>query len=344
MFLSLQSLRFVFAVVIFLHHLGVLEAGGSCGVSFFLVLSGFVMAKGYGGKVFASGFSFRHYMEKRLVRLYPLHLVCLLLAMVVHGVLYQADVWGLWLLPNLALLQAWIPSASVYFSGNAVSWCLSDLLFCYAVFPFVWRRMSAVSPFSGYVGWWVCGFLVLYVVALCLVPEMCGNAFFYIFPLSRLWDFLLGMWCFRFYEEAMARGWLSRVRHAVVFEMLGLGLTVLACVLYSRVPANAGYALLFYVPAALTVLAFAFSGTAGSVLSRMLSAPLCCRLGEVSFTFYMVHQLCILAGEACAGSWSVADSLWVRGPLYFVVSLCAAFLLQAVVEKPVARAWRQKRD
>ena len=120
MFLSLQSLRFVFAVVIFLHHLGVLEAGGSCGVSFFLVLSGFVMAKGYGGKVSASGFSFRHYMEKRLVRLYPLHLVCLLLAMVVHGVLYQADVWGLWLLPNLALLQAWIPSASVYFSGNAV--------------------------------------------------------------------------------------------------------------------------------------------------------------------------------------------------------------------------------
>ena len=51
MIVSLQSWRFIFALMIFLHHFpvngkGLFEAGGSCGVSFFLILSGFAMAAG----------------------------------------------------------------------------------------------------------------------------------------------------------------------------------------------------------------------------------------------------------------------------------------------------------
>ena len=136
MIASLQSWRFIFALMIFLHHFpvngkGLFEAGGSCGVSFFLILSGFVMAAGYGDKVLSPSFSFGNYMIKRGARIYPLHLLCFLVALV----LAYKNIDGFYLLkllPNLLLLQSWIPIQGIYFSGNAVSWCLSDLVFFYA--------------------------------------------------------------------------------------------------------------------------------------------------------------------------------------------------------------------
>lgn len=61
---SLQSLRFVFAIMIFLHHASLFEAGGSCGVSFFMILSGFVMSVGYETKVQTASFSYKNFIAK----------------------------------------------------------------------------------------------------------------------------------------------------------------------------------------------------------------------------------------------------------------------------------------
>lgn len=79
---SLQSLRFIFAIMIFLHHFvvngkGLFEAGGTYGVSFFMILSGFVMSMGYEDKIMFSEFSYKEFIFKRVIRVYPLHLLCL---------------------------------------------------------------------------------------------------------------------------------------------------------------------------------------------------------------------------------------------------------------------------
>lgn len=94
---SLQSWRFIFALMIFLHHFpvdgkGLFEAGGSCGVSFFLILSGFVMSAGYGEKVLQNDFNYGNYFKKRLTRVYPLHLLCLCVAALL---LVMAGAFGL---------------------------------------------------------------------------------------------------------------------------------------------------------------------------------------------------------------------------------------------------------
>ena len=53
---ALQSLWFIFALMIFFHHvsdetgIGMFSAGGSCVVSFFIILSGFILAMVYGDK------------------------------------------------------------------------------------------------------------------------------------------------------------------------------------------------------------------------------------------------------------------------------------------------------
>ncbi|MBQ7870061.1 MAG: hypothetical protein IJ355_07030 [Prevotella sp.] len=51
---TLQSLRFIFFVMIFMSHFGydgrpTFDAGGDCGVSFFFILSGFVGEPSYTG-------------------------------------------------------------------------------------------------------------------------------------------------------------------------------------------------------------------------------------------------------------------------------------------------------
>lgn len=196
MIATLQSLRFVFAVMIFLHHFsvdgeGLFYPGGSCGVSFFMILSGFVMSVGYGEKTLQAGFYKKEFFIKRLVRLYPLHFLCLL-GFIVLRLGNLSDLQVATLLPNAFLLQSWIPVKDFYFSGNAVSWCLSDMMFFYAMFPLLYRGMEKVKR-------WFLPVLVLYVIVLFSLPDDYCHPLLYISPLFRLLDFVIGMLTYKAY-------------------------------------------------------------------------------------------------------------------------------------------------
>lgn len=107
---TLQSLRFIFFVMIFMSHfeydgLPAFDAGGDCGVSFFFILSGFVLSSAYGNKVSSDGFRYRQFMARRVKKLYPLHLLCLLAFVVIN--IRSMDAGTLVrLLPNLLLVQS----------------------------------------------------------------------------------------------------------------------------------------------------------------------------------------------------------------------------------------------
>ena len=67
---TLQSLRFVFVMMIFMSHFayrGVspFDAGGDCGVTFFFLLSGFTMSMGYGCSIADGSFRLAHYFRRR---------------------------------------------------------------------------------------------------------------------------------------------------------------------------------------------------------------------------------------------------------------------------------------
>lgn len=88
---SLQSLRGIFALLIFFHHFkftiggeSMFAAGGDCGVTFFFILSGFVMCQGYADRVPSVNFKdLRIYLTKRISKIYPLHIMCLAWAMAI---------------------------------------------------------------------------------------------------------------------------------------------------------------------------------------------------------------------------------------------------------------------
>ena len=77
---TLQSLRFIFIMlIVFSHIIGKsFDFGGECGVSFFFMLSGFVLSLAYGRKVEERQFSTRSFVLRQLLKFYPLHILMLM--------------------------------------------------------------------------------------------------------------------------------------------------------------------------------------------------------------------------------------------------------------------------
>lgn len=328
---SLQSLRAVFALFIFFHHLNLFEAGGSCGVSFFLMLSGFAMSAGYGARIDLPDFSWKRYMLKRLIRVYPLHLATLVLALLIRiFICGEAHVLGWNIAANVLLLQSWVPRYGYFFSGNAVAWCLSDLLFFYAVFPVLYRvgrwfwrhpRMSLLL---------VLILLAAYLAFAFRLPEKYGNQLLYIHPLFRLADFILGMFCFRIYRLYVYRRF--SVMQSTAMECASLLLLLGGCLIYDHVPLNLTYTLIFWIPTAAVLLAFALGEHNGGCLSAFLCRPFWKRPAALSFSFYMVHQLCIRALDV----WMPAAATGMRIILGLAFSVLLTLSLYFLWERPVS--------
>ena len=114
---TLQSLRFVFALTVMLAHFsyaGIEGHSTGVGPMFFMLMTGIVMSRSYGPKILDGTFCFKHFLLRRLFKFYPLHVVCLLAVVVVrHKTMTDNDYLAI--LPNLFLVQSWIPVPDYYF-------------------------------------------------------------------------------------------------------------------------------------------------------------------------------------------------------------------------------------
>ena len=148
----LTAFRFFAALAVFLHHVGdfcgrdpilarlyrrVLFEGFS-GVSFFFLLSGFILTYNY-HQIFASmrGCAVWRFYVARFARIYPVHVLAFAAMLpLCYGEFFVAQ--GIAIkraLTNLTLIQSFIPLRDYYFSFNAPSWSLSDEFFFYALLP-----------------------------------------------------------------------------------------------------------------------------------------------------------------------------------------------------------------
>lgn len=165
----LDALRFIMAFLMILHHyrfaspipltsLHPVFERGYLITDFFLIDSGYVLARVYAGRIAAGGMSVSAFFRKRALRVVPAHLVMMaaLIGIVgagaLAGVAPRHPEWFDWkeLPAQLFLVQAWgVPGGAGW---NAPSWTLSALLVCYVCFPFVARQIGRVPPFAALAG------------------------------------------------------------------------------------------------------------------------------------------------------------------------------------------------
>ena len=128
---------------------------GYTSVSFFLLLSGFVLAYNYSDRAQAGQLKAKNFWIARISRLYPIYLVALVVSVGMlmeewHARSHTQFAWGVILTP--LMLQGWSPSLSTFW--NTPAWTMCTETFFYLIFPLVilWKRPKHMG--------WLCAILL----------------------------------------------------------------------------------------------------------------------------------------------------------------------------------------
>ncbi|MDI3390551.1 acyltransferase [Streptomyces sp. B-S-A8] len=359
---SLTGIRFLAALLVFLAHSTMLfnplqpkepftffgdpdvakplaeffDSAGNVGVSFFFVLSGFVLTWSS-----TPGDRITGFWRRRAVKVYPNHVVTWALAMLLFASATPLHAW----LPNLFLVHTFSNQADTVQSVNFPSWSLCAELLFYALFPLFIILVRRIAP--GRLWLWA-GAMVAGVAAVTLVtPLIPGDArlpgleltvnqqwFSYAFPPPRLFEFVLGMI-------------LARIVIAGRWPRVGLlPSTILFAVGYYGAivaPAPYSFSLTTVVPIGMIICAAASADLRGE--GGWLCGRTMVWLGNVSFAFYLVQVLVIFYARPQLLGGHTFGTVAAFGLLIalFLANLLAAWLLYGLVEKPMMHRWSRSR-
>jgi len=361
-FLALDSMRGLLASTVVLFHLPTdgwiwtfrYVQNGFLAVTFFFVLSGFVIGTTYGDRL-AQGFPLGRFLGLRLGRIYPLHLFMILLL-----IAYQlarmwlhigaardippfSDRFAPWLLPyNFLLLQKYAGTLS----WNDPSWSIGVEWWAYVIFALIAMRITIRRG-------------LLITAGLMIAP----------------W------FCFQLRHTNPGAGWAETFECMMNF---GLGLVVcdvrkwglwrhtdrirgVAGTILELVALAIGLWMINHFGNKLSLLIapiFAFSIAVFSLerglISRLLTIAPMLLIGELSYSIYMIHHFIVdrmvdvvwfygaalhLPIQATASGRTVIAGNWIACDLFslLIVALVIGFSVLSFryVERP-ARLWSRR--
>ena len=345
---SLTGLRFFAAWLVVAHHftnLGDLPfiwrytGFGATGVTFFFVLSGFVLTWSFVPRDTPPRFYWR-----RFARIWPLHAVTTLIALPVFYSMRDVPYDWTAIVLSFLLLHAWVPTATTYFAGNPASWSLSCEMFFYAIHPLIVRTTLALRLVA------LAAVTALVLAAVFIVarwsPEWWSARIvgwlLYISPLFRVGEFLLGVALAAAMKRGfrvpigvipaalLVAGWFH-LEYRISPQQFGAELQVLT--------ANLTYVVLPVLYAALIAAAaqLDFDGARSVLRSKPMVL-----LGQWSYALYLIHASVIYVLLDRYGFQpydAVENTLWFG--LVTVISIAASAALYTVVEHPVEQRLRQ---
>ena len=315
---------------------------GWMGVTFFFVLSGFILTYTYGRKT--ELFDRRQFWIARVVRVYPLYLFAMLFAVpqLVHSVRHPSVITdaidgnrlvGV-LLSSVAMLQAWFGNFVCIW--NCPSWSLSDEAFFYMLFPLLVPltvrprgRMFVLIVAIGAMGLIAAG--ATGASGSELLAEAAGAS---LNPLARLPEFLLGVWLGGVYlaRRPMWRPapWFAPI---ITFAIVAFAIW-------------AGLHSTFHTPHLVAAplfaaLVFTVASSPSPQRGILAAAPLVL-LGEASYALYMLHGP--LHGYMLAAFHRLTPSAsgWNVFIVYVITALAFAVASFRLLERPM-RVWLRAR-
>ncbi|QGZ29470.1 acyltransferase family protein [Stutzerimonas stutzeri] len=301
-FVVLDSFRGICAVAVVLFHTQILLSFSELSffrhadlfVEFFFVLSGFVLFHAYGRRDFGPD-AFKRFIISRTFRLYPLHLVMLLVFIGLefgklwaehHGFSFNDAAFSgktapSEILPNALLLQSWIGDFNSL-SFNTPAWSISIEYYLYMVLGLVLlvmpRYCAQVLALATLIS-----FAALYVELDVIKPFIWRGAS----------CFFAGALTYRLYERLEPA--IARLDDRPLFTALEvLCLLLVYRTLTHETPHQGMVASLLFCAVVLV-----FANERGA-LSQLLQRRGFARLGELSFSIYLTHAAVIFAFTSAA--------------------------------------------
>ncbi|MEU3752398.1 acyltransferase [Streptomyces olivoreticuli] len=296
---------------------------GPSAVSFFFVLSGFVLAWSARPHDTMTGF-----WRRRFARIYPSHLATFCVAALT--MIWMGKALDLRIaLVNLSLLQSWFPNRKDWWFGyNGVSWSLSCEFLFYLTFPLVVklvRRLSTRGLWVTVVAGNLCVVLApLYMKSIEHATGWDPKFLLYMFPPMRLVEFVIGIAVALLVKNGAWRGpGLAASLALSVLVVFGPSHTL---------PFDFHWAADTVIPYTLTIAAAARADVRGepSPFRNRINVY----LGEVSFAFYLVHEIVIFSADHFLKTHHLTIPLALHLGVVMAISLLGAVLLHEYVEKP----------
>jgi peptidoglycan/LPS O-acetylase OafA/YrhL len=333
---ALTGLRFLLALWVILHHLtgpgGALAAsasglprpvygvirGGYLAVATFFVLSGFVLAHGYGFGGWPRE-RLRRYAAARFARIYPVYLFSL--AVVAPFIVADPASGKAGLIANYGLLlQGWTGHQPV--GWNTPAWSLSCEVFFYFCFPLIGWLAGALTRFRE---------LIALAAGACVLPRVLLPLGVHDEwkPLVHLADFLIGIAAWALYSRLQAGGCV-RSGTAWMYWTAAAG-SIMVIAWPEMLPHGVDLNSVLRPLNALLVVGLALGS---GFCARILSSPVPVYLGKSSYAMYILH----IPLAWWARRWTPGFSPW----LYLAAVMLVALLVYRFVEEPANRYIRSK--
>ncbi|MDB5326973.1 MAG: acyltransferase family protein [Phycisphaerales bacterium] len=321
---ALTGARFVAAVAVLFCHFGGAAfwpawttAYGEAAVAFFFVLSGFILTFNYVDRLpTGDSRAYFDFLRARIARIAPVYLLIVVISTLMMCWIYSRDPLvfshrnlrgyvGIW--STLLMMQSYIPDMSVQSDWCGPAWSVSCEATFYAAFPLIlWRirhwslrRIACAAAVLMIVGaiWIATAYLV--VQGVFHKPIVTVSFLLYRSPYIRITDFTIGCLAGMWYVRGAPMPWRGRFgREAAAWGALAIAGALAVLRQYGLI-AQPLMVSTGFVPAFVILILALTSGP--SWMGWLLSGPAMLRLGEASYSLYMLHGLpCVLLAKVYA--------------------------------------------
>jgi peptidoglycan/LPS O-acetylase OafA/YrhL len=327
---QLTFTRFLAAMAVVVYHYGktssifsgetmtTLLKYGNSAVSYFFILSGFVMIIAYGNQ--RTKLDKLTYYISRIARLYPIYILALF-AVALIALQSSAGLNVQAFLLHIMLLQSWFPNDVL--TLNTPGWSLSVEVFFYLLFPLLlslYKRIPFKQLCFGVLSFWMVSQVAFNFLLINPQYGVPAN-FLYYAPIMHLNQFLVGNLMGYFYFKLKKRNYDG----LLLLLMLVFPFLILLVDRYTTlISFHNGLIACFYAP---FILLMALNN---GVISSWFSKGLFVVLGEISYGIYIlqkpVHSIVMHVGEALQVNGTLIIILFFA--ILLGVSLASYYLIE----------------
>ena len=291
---SLDGLKVIMLLLIFCWHtpenpssiIGkpIVDLGArACEVLF--IISGFLVGYNHYDNLIPATFKQSwNYVSKKIVKVWPLHLICFLMIFI-HEINLEPHDFNISnifsAITNIFLLQAWTNNP---FSFNGATWFLSALLFCYFMSPLL---MSIFKKSDRII---MTTFISCIIIRIMLeITNLKGINIlmdFHTSPIIRCIEFFIGMMMVRAYFKLKDS---KQINTSIIMSILELLISILYTILIIKMEGKwlRGY---FLITACILVFVYSFNS---GLISKILSMNIFSLFENIQMEFYILHQAVI---------------------------------------------------